>query len=195
MQIDRAAYYERAYWRKFIALYASIGRDLRDSAGRLWVRREPEEASPTRPDFPAISNIYRRREVRWVVGYRGDVRLPAFSHLQGLVCLIEFGGPSQLRLDITFQDGLCHLNGVSLTGLYMRRKQRGDARWTTRLYFQIDCRAELAALDAVRAVKRLWRSSYKSYFSWLPREIVVYIQTLGHFLTAPRQTCHCPKSS
>ena len=53
----------------------------------------------------------------------------------------------------------------------------------------------LTALDAVRAVKRLWRSSYKSYFSWLPREIVVYIQTLGHFLTAPRQTWHCPKSS
>jgi hypothetical protein len=180
MQLDRAAYYERAYWRKFVALFDSLGNDFRDSNGRLVSAfYRPMEFGPTRPNFfPVAGSPYKRREVRWATGYRGDIRLPEFSHLTGLVSLIEFGGPSQLRFTIRDISGACSLNGVPLTALLMRRIRRGEDRyWTTRLHFQIDCREEVARLDAVRALKRLWRSR-KSHLSWLPRELLVCIQSL-----------------
>jgi hypothetical protein len=182
MQLDRADYYERAYWRKFIALFDSLGQDFRDSYGRTVPHLcRPAERAATRPDFPIRGGLYRPREVRWIVGYRGDIRVPQFSHVRGLVCLVEFGQPSRLRVDITYDSdrNLCRLNDVPLTALHMRRKLRGQAAWywTTTLYFQIDCRREMALFDAARAIKRL-RRSRKSYFSWLPKELLALIQAL-----------------
>jgi hypothetical protein len=179
MQVNRADYYEGIYWQKFSALFASLGKDFRDSNGRF-VRSIDESWKPTAYVNPPTIPVSRRvvRDVRWAVGYTGDIRKAELRHLTGLVSCIEFGLVSRLRWDLSFAQGVCRLNGFPLTCLHMHSERRGreGCYMVTRLYFQLDCREELARLDAVRAIKRLWRSSYKSYFSWLPRDCIMLIQ-------------------
>jgi hypothetical protein len=118
-----------------------------------------------------------------------------FEHLDGLVCKIRFGSPSQLKLEIVnnragppFRSRVYEpeagktitLNEIPLTFLMIDEKPDGKVDgdrvvYNKRLYFQIDCREEMRVVDAYHLIAALRRNE-KSYFSRLPKEMIRLIQ-------------------
>lgn len=202
-----AAYYEALHWRKFLALWASLGtqfclscgcadsdvpRPVADRPGmayRYWAGREYYERPTTRPGG---------YHAGWRIAPRADWQKPELRGLTGLVTAIWFGRSSKLRLDVTgaaalevgdttyySADPCIRLNGTELTFLLIKHRPAGTLDrtgkryfWETSLYLQIDCREEMERVKAAHRLVAQLRRNHKSYFSWLPRDLICLIQFL-----------------
>ena len=182
-----ARHYERVYWSGFCKLMVSTGADMRQPCGcpvgspHLWL------PGPVAPKFDRCVYV-RAGGAGWSMGYAS--KLAPGSGFKGLVVTMWYGASSRFQvtlekdgqpLALEGRDGFkglrnVHLNNVLLLN-FSSRVVSGRTYPIHRLSFQIACDEHTQLVAAYRLVGRLQRNR-KSYFSWLPKELVRYIRYL-----------------